>query len=122
MTSEPNLKADVDHLDMDVPESDVSIKDIIIEYKVLAIKLGLFAGHVPDSEIDQKDLMDQEVSLLDRQASLIETVLSRPVNTIEDVKAVLTLWHYEVVQSQSQDSLSAADGLVQSVYEFIQDA
>ena len=122
MTSEPNLKADVDHLDMDVPESDVSIKDIIIEYKVLAIKLGLCAGHVPDSEIDQKDLMDQEVSLLDRQASLIETVLSRPVNTIEDVKAVLTLWHYEVVQSQSQDSLSAADGLVQSVYEFIQDA
>ncbi|MEP6342152.1 MAG: hypothetical protein ABJ275_02470 [Maricaulaceae bacterium] len=122
MTSELNLNSGVDLVDIDVPESDVSIKDIIIEYKVLAIKLGLFADNVPDTETEQKELVKQELRLLDRQATLLETVLSRPINTIEDAKAVLTLWHYEVIKSQSQDSLSAADGLVNSVYEFLQDA
>lgn len=121
MTSELNLKSGVEHIDIDVLDADVSIKDIIIEYKVLAIKLGLIADNVVDTEIEQKDLIEEELRLLDRQASLIETVLSRPINTIEDAKAVLTLWHYEVIKSQSQDSLSAADGLVNSVHEFLQD-
>ena len=122
MKIEQNLNVDTNHLSTSRVEPTVSIKDIIIEYKVIAIKLGFFADNVPNTDIEQKELIKEELRLLDRQAGILETVLSLPIKTLDDAKAVLTLWQYEVIQSQSTDSLSAADGLVNSVYEFLTEA
>ena len=119
MKTNQTFNADTNYLSISRVEPVVSLKDLIIEYKVIAIKLGFFADNVPDTDIEQKALMKEELRLLDRQAEILETVLSNPIETLDDAKAVLTLWHYEVIQSQSMDSLSAADGLVNSVYEFL---
>ncbi len=122
MNTEVTLKSELDTVNIKVAAPTTSLTDVIVEYKAIAIKLSLFADVVPETRIEQKELIEKETRLLDNQAALLETALSRPVNSLDDAKAVLTLWHYEVVQSQSADSLSAADELVNSVFEFLKAA
>jgi len=122
MNSELNVKTDMNVTKTGLAEASFSLKDIIVEYKAIAVKLSLFADTVPETQIQQQEFSEKEVQLLDKQAELLETALSRPVRNLDDAKAVLTLWHHEIVQSQSSDSLSAADELVNSVFNFLKDA
>ncbi len=122
MNTEATLKSELDTVNIKVAVPTTSLTDVIAEYKAIAIKLNLFADAVPETRIEQKELIEKETRLLDNQAALLETALSRPINSLDDAKAVLTLWHYEVVQSQSADSLTAADELVNSAYEFLKTA
>jgi len=119
MNTKVKMTPDLASVNIDVVETTASLKDIIDEYKVIAIKLSLFADVVPETRIEQTAQIEKETRLLDDQAALLETALSRPVNSLDDAKAVLTLWHHEVVQSQSPDSLSPADELVNSVLDFL---
>lgn len=104
----------------DNTHSDMTLTAIIETYKALSIKLSLFADVLPETPDEQRDMIRDETLLLDQQASLLETALSRPVMTLDDAKAVLTLWHHEVVQSQLANNLNAADELVNSVFKFFQ--
>jgi|GEM_PF-5020152 len=122
MNLEPKLQIDMDTTNADLAKTVTSLSDIIAEYSAIAIKLSLFADVVPETPEDQKESIAKEIALLDTQAALLETALSSPVKSLEDAKAVLTLWHHEIIQSQSETSLSAADELVNSVYEFLKTA
>lgn len=122
MKTELKIESDIEIVNIDTVETTASLKDLIAEYKAIAVKLSLFADAVPETRIEQKELIEKEVRLLDKQAGLLETALSRPVKNLDDAKAVMTLWHHEVVQSQSTDSLSAADELVNSVFDFLKTA
>lgn len=119
-----NLKANsvTDTVTNEAVDLSMPLKDIITEYNVIGIKLNLMADDIPESQDERTEHIDDEMRLLDRQATLLESAFSRRVETLEDAKAVLTLWHHEVVQSQSEDSLSAADSLVNSVYGFLKDS
>ena len=101
---------------------NLSTPEIIKEYQAISIGLSLLADYVPDTEAKDSDLSKKETVLLDRQAALIETAISRPIEDLQDAKAILTLWHHEVVQSQSACSLTAADELVNSVFKFFDNA
>lgn len=96
-----------------------SVNDIIQEYKIIASKLSLLADQVPHGD-DIVGLVDtSEIELLDRQAALLNEAITTPIKSLDDAKAVLTLWHYEVIRSQNVDSLTAADDLVNSVHLFL---
>ena len=118
-----NLKtnSDVGNVKDQGADLTLPLKEIITEYNVIGIKLNLMADDVPETKIEQLEHIENETQLLDRQATLLESAFSRPVESLDDAKAVLTLWHHEVVQGQSEDSLSAADALVNSVYGFLKE-
>jgi hypothetical protein len=98
----------------------LSTPEIIKEYQAISIGLSLLADYVPDTEEKYVELTQKETDLLDRQAALIETAISRPIRDLHDAKAILTLWHHEVVQSRSLSSLTAADELVNSVFKYFE--
>ncbi len=117
-----DVNSDVSAVDVDlvITQDNRSIKDIIDEYKAITIKLSLLADNVPGTEEENvEDLIKKEIFLLDRRAALLETALSRPVTSHDGAVEILALWHLEVIQSQTADSLSAADELVKSVYDYL---
>lgn len=114
------MQSDINVLDIDVVQADRSTKDIIKEYQAITIKLSLLAESVPETGEEQEEFIEQEISLLDLRAGLLETALLRPVVSLDGAEAILALWHHEVVQSQTASSLSAADELVNSVFSYFQ--
>lgn len=95
------------------------LSKIIEHYNVISMKLSLFADAVPETEEEQQKSVQEEIKLLDMQADLLETALSRPVDSLEDAKALLTLWHHEVVKARSEDSLTSADEIVNAVFQYL---
>ncbi|NNC37719.1 MAG: hypothetical protein EX271_10765 [Acidimicrobiales bacterium] len=95
------------------------LPDIVEEYKAISLKLFEFSDISDVTAEEQAKITIRETALLDRQSSLMETALSTPVTSIEDAKALLSLWHLDVVQSAMPGSLDASDELVAAAYHFI---
>ncbi|MDB2438702.1 hypothetical protein N9W89_08315 [Hellea sp.] len=121
MNTELKKELNNETVNTDIAENVVSLNNIIAEYKAIAVKLSLFADLVPETPIEQKEIIEKEVCLLDKQVGLLESALLMPVANLNDAKAIMTLWHHEVVQSQTAESLSAADQLINSVFDFLKE-
>ena len=106
-------------VDLTQTNANSLLPEIVEEYKSISLKLYQFSDISDLSAEEYEKVTEQENALLDRQASLMETALSTTVETIDDAKSLLSLWHLDVVQSSMPDSLDATDELVAAAYHFI---
>jgi hypothetical protein len=93
----------------------LSLKQIVSEYKITGLKLHAISDIIPINAEEDIKLTRHETSLMDQQANFLEAAINTKIETIDDAKAILELWRYEVVESQSPDSLSTSDALIISV-------
>jgi len=99
-----------------------TLKEIVQEYLIVSLKLLDISEMVPTDDATAKAIETKELALLDQQADLLNSALNCEIESLDDAKAIMKLWHHEVVQSQMPGSLSAADSLVSSVYRYLQAA
>lgn len=98
------------------------LPNIVEEYKSISLKLFQFSDVSDVSAEKQERLTAQETELLDRQAELLDIALSSPVTSMDEAKALLGLWHLDVVQSATPGTLDASDEIVAAVHDFISKA
>lgn len=99
--------------------AQASLENVINKYKLVCNELELCAEAVPETPQDMKALIDKEAALLDEQASLLETALNLTPQNFEDARALLWIWHNEVIATQTQTSLSEADKIIKKVCNFL---
>lgn len=100
-------------------ERTLPLAKILEEYKGVSLKLFQFSDVANISAAEQEGVTKEETRLLDRQAELLEIALSAPVESMDDAKSMLSLWHSEIVQSTIPGELDAPDELVLAVHQFL---
>lgn len=104
----------------DIPLTpQATLSQIVKQYLIVSLKLFNISEMVPEDEASANAIEKQEINLLDKQADLLSSALACKIESLEDAKATLSLWHHEVVKSQMPGSLSAADELVSSVCQYL---
>lgn len=93
---------------------------IIEEYQDVCAQLSEIADEVPESSANIDEMIQRERDLFDQHARLLNDAMSRKIRSMDDAKAILTLWKNEVVGDQKLKSLSAGDQIVLSVSEFLE--
>lgn len=97
----------------------MSIHELIEEHKKVSDKLERVAEAKPSTAREMRDIIDHEAMLLDMQAEILGSALSAKPKNMEDAKALLWLWHHEVVDTQSPCSLSESDKIIVSVCKYL---
>ncbi len=97
-----------------------SLTKIIDKYQHVCDQLNEIADEVPDSVDNVDSLIARERELFDQHARLLNDAMKMKIHSMDDVKAILTLWRNEVVGDQKTKSLSAGDQIVLSVSKFLE--
>lgn len=97
-----------------------SLAQIIEEYQDVCDQLSAVADEVPETTDNIDALIERERDLFDQHARLLNDAMTRKIRTMDDAKAILTLWKNEVVGDQRLKSLSASDQIVLSVSKFLE--
>jgi hypothetical protein len=96
------------------------LTQIIQEYQDVCDQLCKIADEVPESTDNIDAMIERERDLFDQHARLLNDAMTRKIRSMEDAKAILTLWKNEVVGDQKHKSLSAGDQIVLSVAKYLE--
>lgn len=96
------------------------LTQIIEEYQDVCNQLSAVADEVPETTDNIDELIERERALFDQHARLLNDAMTRKICTMDDAKAILTLWKNEVIGDQKLKSLSASDQIVLSVSNFLE--
>lgn len=97
-----------------------SLKQIIEKYNDVCVALNKIADEVPTGAENIEDLIAREQALFDEHATLLNDAMSMEIRSMEDVKAIMTLWKNEVIGESRPCDLNVSDQIVLSVCNFLE--
>lgn len=96
-----------------------SLSTLIEAYRICTAALEDIAEKVP-ATLEEADALDKkERALHDRRAELLGLVISKDPNSLEDVKALLSLWYLEKLEETVDGKMIPSDDLVCKVCDFL---
>lgn len=100
-------------------ESISSLPTLIEAYRISSAALEDIAEKVPATLVEADALDKEERRLHDRRAELLGLVVSKEPNSLEDVKALLSLWYLEKLEESVDGKMNPSDDLVCKVCDYL---
>lgn len=118
--TEISIKADETDLKKALNTKTRSLTDIIKSYQIITLILKKHAEYIPVDDNDENiGFLDKQEWLLDQQQKLLAKAVEIDINNIDDLTALMELWHIDEVESRFKDDLSASQILVNCAYDHL---
>lgn len=98
---------------------DATLLALIRKYEQCSRALERIADQVPTSLDEAEDLDQEEARLHDQRAELLGLVTAHDPKSLDDVRALLKLWHIETIIEQPRSAVTVSDRLVLKACQFL---
>jgi len=99
---------------------DLSLEELIILYRETFQKLSVCAQYVPtDNEERNLENLRQEDAHERSQQKILQSVLSRPIKDLSEVKKLLEFWDVSVLAQKKLSDYDCSDRLISKSLAFM---